>query len=157
MNTTHGAAGEQSKLEVSVTRKDEKTLSLRYRFDNEGARNAFLFNKLYRGISDRGVYSTDTNLVNIEMGQEGEIVISKKIVPVPVEIDVEKTVTPLVTQVRPQQTFEETIVVPLPLTFKTPYLILRDSTAKGMASSRPVLIWFELGFFLRHPAARSLR
>lgn len=156
MNTTQGVSGEQSKLEVSMTRKDEKTLLVRYRFGNGNARNAFLFNKLYHGISDRGVYSTDTNLVNIEMGQEVEIVLSKKIVPVPMEIDVEKAVTPLVTQVQSHQFFEETIVVPLPLTFKTSYLIPRYSTAKDMVSSRPVSIWFELGFFFAPSGGEKL-
>lgn len=146
MNTTYGVTGKQSSLEVNLMRMDEKTLSLRYRFRNGDIRNAFLFNRLYHGVNEQSVYIVDANLVNIEMERDG-IVISKKIVSVPMEIDVEKTVTPCVTRVRPQEELEETFTIELPLKRKTPYLNLHDSVTKYALSDRRILVWFELGFF----------
>ena len=155
MHTKHGDSGSQSTLEVNLVRTDEKTLSLRYRFRNGDIRNAFLFNRLFRGINERGIYSVDANLVNIEMGKEG-IVISKKIVPVPIEIDVEKTLTPCVMKIRPEEEFEETITVPLPLKLWTPYFNPNDTALQRAKSERPLQVWFELGLFFTPPGGERL-
>lgn len=146
MHTTYGEVGQQSRLEATLVRTDEHTLSLHYRFRNEDSRSVFLFNRLYHVIDEKGVYRTDVNLVNVEMDKE-QIVISKKIVAVPIEIDVEKTVTPCVTQVRPRESFEETIMIALPLKPRNPYLSRRDSEPKPTTSNQFVEIWFESGFF----------
>lgn len=147
MHTTYGGTGQSSRLEATLTRTDEHTLSLRYQFRNEDARAAFLFNRLYHVIDEKGVYRTDVNIVNIEMDKD-QIVISKKIVAVPIEIDVEKTITPCVTPVRLHENFEESITIPLPLKIKTPYLTQRGSEPTLASSNQSFEIWFELGFFI---------
>jgi hypothetical protein len=131
-------------LTIAAELADSSTLVLRYTVRNTGNQAVYLFNRLYHSFDPaRGAFITDPNLVNVELRSEG-VVLSKKIVPVPLHIDVEKPVIPLVTRVDAGGSFEERITVRLPVRVWTPYGPDDDVPS---ASSAPRHAWFELGFF----------
>jgi hypothetical protein len=126
-------------LRVSVQAGPGK-LSLGYEFRNGSARTAFLFNVLHRPGTSGGP-QTHSNLVYV-LESGGTLVLAKKVIPVPAEVDVEKPDVPYVTRVDPGQTFRERIDLPLPLQLWSPYPAAPVSRALEMDA------WFELGFFL---------
>lgn len=147
---TLSAAGAESELAVDLRVVDDARVRLSYRFHNRSSANAYLFNKLYRDFDGKtGLYTTDTNLVYCEVVHD-RTVLSKRIVPVPDDLEVEKPVIPCVTRVRPGEWFQEEVVVALPLRPWTPYLEPKDTQLKQSALSQPVV--FELGFFVSSAA-----
>jgi hypothetical protein len=131
-------------LTVASELADSSTLVLRYTVRNTGHQAVYLFNRLYHSFDPaRGAFITDPNLVNVELRSD-EVVLSKKIVPVPPHIDVEKPVIPLVTRVDAGGRFEERIIIRLPVRAWTPYGP-DDDIPSGPSVRRHA--WFELGFF----------
>ncbi|MBZ5566081.1 MAG: hypothetical protein LAP13_27140 [Acidobacteriia bacterium] len=131
-------------LEASIVDQSESTLIMQYVFKNDSPQNAYLFNKLYKGWEEQGFYSTGRDIVYVEMDAT-QAVVSKKIIPVPPDMEVEKPVIPCVTLVRAGEKFEETISINLPLKTWTPYLRSRGAAAREFVAALP--LWFELGFF----------
>lgn len=115
-------------------------LTVGYEFRNRSSKTAFLFNLLHR-TGPSGGPEPSTDLVYIH-ASGGNLVLSKKIFPVPANIDVEKPNVPYVTRVEPGQTFREKFTVPLPLKPYTPY------PAPPAAPPNEAIVFFELGFFL---------
>ncbi len=144
MNQMLQAESGSHKLEVRIISQDDVSLVFQYAFYNNAQRNAYLFNKLYRGFDEQGKYRTERNLVYIEIDST-QATIGKKVIPVPDDLDVEKPIIPCVTLVRPGEKFEETVSVPLPLKAWTPYLRPKGDRARESAAKVP--IWFEIGFF----------
>jgi hypothetical protein len=138
------AEAERCKLEVQAVLESPTLMKLTYVFSNGNSRNAYLFNRLYRGINAQGAYQTSRDLVYVEAEKE-KATISKKIVPVPPLVSVEKPEIPCATCVRPGERFTETLSVPLPLVPYTPYLEPPSQAAKGTMQCR---VWFEIGFFI---------
>jgi len=139
-------AGALDRCELTVVSElaDSSTLILRYTVRNKGNEAVYLFNRLYHSFDpERGEFITDPNLVNVELRSDG-VVLSKKIVPVPPHMDVEKPVIPLVTRVDAGERFEEWITVRLPVRVWTPYGP-DDDVPSASSVRRPA--WFELGFF----------
>ena len=126
-------------LQIDV-RPSSQALLVEYRFTNRSRRTAFLFNVIHRA-GPSGNREPDVNLVYVQLAGDS-VVLSKKIIPVPPDIDVEKPDVPYVTRVDPGQTFAETINAPLPLKLYAPY---ETSAAPVMGEAE---VWFELGFFL---------
>jgi hypothetical protein len=141
------------RLEVEVLRADEEALDLRYSFHNGGQRSAYLFNRIYSEIDAVGVFRTDRDRVYVEVGPKS-VMLSKKIFPVPQDIDVEQPVVPLATRVAPGESVVETIKLRVPLTPHTPYL--RGAAPDPQAAPQVSTVEFELGFFVVPPEREHL-
>jgi hypothetical protein len=113
------ASDDYAALAVSVDIAVER-MTLTYEFKNHSALELFLFNRLFRLFND-GSYPVDPNRVEIEI-REQRIVVSKKLVPIPDDMDVEHPHIPCASRVAPGETFAERICVALPLVPRTPYL-----------------------------------
>ncbi len=131
-------------LEASIADQGPDKLTLQYAFHNGSTQNVYLFNKLYKGWEEQGFYSTGRDLAYVEMDAT-QAVVSKKIISVPPDLEVEKPVIPCVTLVRAGEKFEESFSVTLPLKTWTPYLRSRGRAVTPSVAARP--LWFELGFF----------
>jgi hypothetical protein len=153
MDQTLVAELSQCRLEVRIKRIDAASLELCYTLQNQAQQNAYFFNLLYDGINEQGVYKTDRNLVYVEF-KDSQVTLSKKIIPVPADIEVEKPVLPCTTLVRPAQRFEENITIRLPLRPWTPYFKPGDAALKATPVLRQV--WFEIGFFVAPKQSDSL-
>jgi len=140
-------------LRVAVTAQEGRALFLTYTFENGSAQNAYLFNLLFERIGDGPVFLTDANAVHVE-ADDGDVVLSQKIVPVPEGLKVEKPAVPCTTLVKPGERFQQTVALELPLRVRTPYCRYEE---KDLAD-RPVLrkAFFELGFFLATREGESL-
>jgi hypothetical protein len=144
MNSTMSASTRECRLEVTVS-ESQGSLVIVYRFFNNSPRNGYLFNKQCANVGNDGVYRTQRDLLNVEVLHR-EVIVSKKIVPVPPDLDVEKPNIPCVTLVRGRTQFEETIRVKLPLKPYTPYAKPRDTDLAASPVSLPLA--FELGYFV---------
>lgn len=111
-----------------------------YEFHNRSGKTAFLFNLLHRSGPSGGP-EADVNLVYAQQSGDS-VVLSKKIFPVPSNVDVERPDVPYVSRVEPGQVFREKFSVPLPLKLWTPY---PGPTAPALPQAS---VSFELGFFL---------
>jgi len=133
-------------LAVEVVPLPPPQFAFKYTFRNGGRLNAFLFNRLYRRLVPGPVFETDANLVYVEVNTSS-VRLSKKTIPVPDDICVEKPVIPCATLVKPDGTFTETVSVVLPLESRTPYPGVR---ARRELCEDPELLdaYFELGFVL---------
>lgn len=118
-------------------RAERGALVLGYEFRNRSARVAFLFNVLHRGAE------ADANLIYAQ-AVGGVLLLSKKIIPVPADVDVEKPDVPYVTRVESGATFREKLDVPVPVKLWAPYKGAVGTAAEGTELDA----WFELGFFL---------
>jgi hypothetical protein len=152
MDMTKSATAGPYRLEVTA-RPSGGTLAVVYRFFNDGARNVYLFNRLYTGIGNDGLYQTRRDLLNVEIDRT-HIILSKRIFGVPPDLDVERPNVPCVTLVRPKSHFEETIHLALPLKPVNPYHLPDDAHLAGPPLTPP--LWFELGYFVAPPESDAL-
>jgi hypothetical protein len=116
------------------------SIRLVYEFRNRSGNTAFLFNLLFRDNST-GSPVADSNLVYV-VQSGNSITLSKKVIPVPGNMLVEKPEIPFLTRVDAGQVFRESLSIPLPLRLYSPY---SEETASSLGEA-PVS--FELGFFL---------
>jgi hypothetical protein len=158
MSSSQIAQRESCTLALESHVDAQNHLILRYLFHNYTGHDVYLFNRLYRMIEKGPVFNTDPNLVNIEDLPSG-ILVSKKIIAVPSDVDVEKPLIPCSSLVKSGASFIETIQLPLPLSIWTPY-----SGHLGQASGPSIVrkrAWFELGYFVSsttsHLLAKSVR
>jgi hypothetical protein len=140
------------RLDVEVLGVDAKGLDLQYSFHNSGDRSAYLFNRIFSRIDGSGVFLTDKDSVYTMVESEG-VTVSKKIFPVPRDIDVEKLTVPAATRVAPGETAHEALHLELPLIPDTPYLRQRPDLG---AAPRTLPLFFELGFYLVPPEGERL-
>lgn len=115
-------------------------LLLGYEFRNRSSKTAFLFNVIHR-TGPSGGPEADANLVYVQPSA-GTVVLGKRIIPVPADVDVEKPEVPYVTRVEPGEVYRERLNLQLPLRIFTPYK-LRTPVSMAEAAA-----YFELGFFL---------
>jgi len=141
MQTTLTTSALDCDLRVAA-RGERGALVLGYEFRNRSARVAFLFNVLHRGAD------ADANLIYAQSAG-GVLLLSKKIIPVPANVDVEKPDVPYVTKVEPGDTFREKLEVTVPVKLWAPYAGTAGTAAEGMELDA----WFELGFFLAPDAS----
>jgi len=131
-------------LEVRVVRQEGDTLILQYAFHNKGQQNTYLFNRVFKGLDDQGKYRTHGDFVYVELDSV-QVVISKKVMPVPPDVEVEKPVVPCVSLVRPGEKCEEQFAVSLPLKAWTPYRRSEGDETEESVTALP--LWFEVGYF----------
>jgi hypothetical protein len=152
MGSSQTAQKDECKLVVESRLDPQNALVLHYTFQNNTGHYVYLFNRLYKEIEQGPLFGTDPNLVNIEILPKG-LLISKKIVAVPPDIDVEKPHLPCSSLVKSGDSLSETIHLSLPLSAWTPYL-----GGSGQTSSQVVRrkAWFEIGYFVSSAASESL-
>lgn len=151
--SSHMAQKDNCKLVVDVRLDGEKDFVLHYTLQNKSGRDIYVFNRLYREIHEGPLFDTDPNLANIELVPKG-ILISKKIVPVPADIDVEKPHLPCATLVKSGADTSETMRLSLPLLPWTPYMNGAPRQDSTQISRRKA--WFELGYFIAGAGSESL-
>ena len=120
------------------------SLQLHYRVQNTSDHVLFLINRFWTSITIEGQYQVQPNMVNVQVGPE-RVTISKTVVPVPDDMDVESHYTPCMSRLEPNETYEETLEIPVPLVPFTWYLTSWDESvpvSKGLL--RP--LYFELGY-----------
>jgi hypothetical protein len=141
------------RLRVDVLEATRESLELRYTFQNGGDRSAYLFNHLFTDFDAPGVIQDDKDRVYVTADREG-VVLSKKIFPVPRDMDVEQPNVPAATRVARGETASETIRLKLPLSPDNPY----DRGAKPAPWVRPktLPVSFELGFLRVPPEGEKL-
>ena len=136
------------RLDLEVQQTGKTPLRLSYVLRNTTSQNVYLINKLYSDLEagpDGVVFVTDPNLVYVDV-REGGVVLSKRIVPVPEDMDVELPEVPCASVVTPGGQFQETIEVALPVRPRTPYLGKPKNGWRDQPS--PHRVWFELGYCL---------
>ena len=138
---------------MEVVQETAVQFVIRYRFNNRSDRNSYVFNRLYSGIDEKGVFQVDPNRIYVQL-ERGAAILCKQIIPVPDEVDVECPVVPCATLVRPREVTEEVISVGLPVFLQTPYTGFRVSALRDTQEGFPVN--FQLGFFLVQPEQDAL-
>ena len=86
--------------------------------------------------------------------EKGNVILSKKIIPVPAGTLVEKPIIPCVSKVKAGLGFKETILVKIPLKPWTPYFMPLDEDLAEAPVEKQVFL--ELGFFLAPPEGDKL-
>jgi hypothetical protein len=133
------ATAQDCDLRVAV-QATPTSLLVGYEFRNRSNRTAFLFNVVHR-TGPSGGPEADANLLYVQPAA-GSVILGKRIIPVPPDVDVEKPEVPYVTRVEPGEAFRERISLMLPLRIFTPY---KQRTPVQMTEAAA---YFELGFFL---------
>ncbi|MEZ4297452.1 MAG: hypothetical protein R3B70_20990 [Polyangiaceae bacterium] len=105
-------------LDTTVT-ADSAHLSIRYRIKNTGPATAYLLNRAHRTDST-GAPQIDKDFAYVYVTAQG-VTVEKAIPEIPAGLAPTEPVAPHVTPVRPGDTFEETVSLPLPLTDSRPY------------------------------------
>jgi hypothetical protein len=139
------------RLNITAQAIDASALHLSYEFRNPTESEAWLFNRLYRDLDQQGRYSVDPNLVYVRI-ENGQVVLSKRIIPVPDEIDVEKPILPCVTRVMPGGHFAESMRIELPLSVWSPY----SSDVHPAETVVDMVALFEIGYFLGTSQTKDL-
>lgn len=122
---------------------DTSRLSISYVVENRSAVFLYPFNRLYRRYEAPN-YPVDPDRVEVEI-REGRAIVSKKLVPVPDDMEVEFVHIPCMTELPQGASFEERVSVPLPLVPRTPY-----ERSLGMTGRRRPLL-FQLGYAVGGP------
>ncbi|MDQ2770397.1 MAG: hypothetical protein M3Y54_07850 [Bacteroidota bacterium] len=137
-------------LEVSAEYPTPNRLRLSYRVHNRAARPIYLFNRLYTDILPGKVFAVDPQLAHIRQARH-QVVVSKAIVPVPDGLEVEYRYVPCMSKLLPNETFEESFDLALPvspLSAYTPWLLRADPVASELL--------FKIGYFVAAPEAENL-
>jgi hypothetical protein len=151
VNSNTSAEQSNCRLDVEVLQSTNDQVKLRYTFSNRGTQNVYLFHRLYEKLDDKKVFQTSVNKVYVEFDGSRAIV-SKKIFPVPRDIDVEKTNVPCASVVKPNDKITETLELKLPLVPQNPY---PGKKSPGLAAV-DVEMYFELGFVALPPDGEKL-
>lgn len=138
------ATGEACRLEVATAVAGTDTLILSYLFRNGSLNPVFVFNRLYKGLDDDRRYKVDPNLIYVQLDGT-QIILSKKVIPVPEDVDVEKPEVPLVTYLPPQGTVQEKLTLKLPLRLRAPYTSTKPKPV--LPKLDQLKFYFEIGFF----------
>jgi len=152
MGSSQTAQKDDCKFVVESRLDPQGGLVLHYTFQNNSGHQIYLFNRLYKEIEEGPLFDTDPNLVNIELFPKG-LLISKKIIAVPPDVDVEKPLLPCTSLVRPGDSLSETIQLSLPLTTWTPYLVHSGPPPSQVIRRKAR---FEIGYFVSSDASQSL-
>lgn len=133
-----------AQLEVRIESASPGRLTIDFVLTNVSLSPLFAFNQVYRRIEPTGRYPVDSDLVYIEKSADGAI-ISKKIVAVPEDVDVEKPIVPCATEIAPGASLHETLTVDWPFETWTPYDSPLQRRGEKLAPETP--FYFQLGYF----------
>ncbi len=140
-----------ARLEAELETREAGRLTLRYKFYNKSdSRSAYLFNLLYEEVDETTGYMVDKNFFYVEF-EDDKVLMSKKLVPVPPLVFVEKLNIPCVTRVRPGESFEESLTIVSPLSLRNPYL--QAGQGKRYVIFEKHKLFFELGYFFAYPGS----
>lgn len=120
------------------------SLQLHYRVKNTSDYVLFLMNGFWNAVTMDGQYQVQPNKANVQVGPD-RVTISKKVVPVPEDMEVEFHYTPCMSRLGPHETYEETLEIAVPVVPFTWYLAPWD---EPVPASKGVLrpLYFELGY-----------
>lgn len=133
-------ASHQCELKVAKTVIGASSLSFEWSLRNLGTQSVYIFHRLFNEIVD-DVFETSPNFVYIEFDSDGTL-ISKKIFPVPDDIDVESRVVPCASRLGPNESYEERVEIPLPLRLSNPYGGKKPRDTERMNQK----VWFQIGW-----------
>jgi hypothetical protein len=138
-------------LSAQLRQIDDRLLNLTYQVQNTSDRTMYLFDVLH-GEFDGSVFPlVDACYATIEQGQ---LVLSRQIVPVPDDVLVDVENIPFVTAMRPGASIEKTVKQPKPVFPWTPYTDHDNiPEPKGVLQMN---VWFRLGYFLAAPGTSEL-
>jgi hypothetical protein len=125
-------------------------LHLDYFVTNRTNSEMFVFNRLYDDVDDHGNYRVGKDVCNVEISDR-QIIVSKKISPVPRLLLVETANIPCVSAIPAGGTASEAIELRVPLSQWTPYA---QDAKRNHVESLP--LFFEIGYFIGQHGTRSL-
>jgi len=132
------ATAQDCDLRVAI-QASPTSLLLGYEFRNRSDKTAFLFNVINRPAPD--AQQALSNQIYVQpVG--GAVILGKKIIPVPSNMDVYKPSVPYVTRVEPGGVYVEKMSLMLPLRVFAPY------SSGTQVTPAEAAVYFELGFFL---------
>ena len=134
---------EEYRFNLLVHLENKLKLVLSYNFLSKNLNNIYLFNKIYYEIDENDIFLTSKSSVYSEYS-DGEIIICKKIISVPDDIDVEKPTIPCASKVEPNNKYEECLSLDLPITPMTPYFVPGDYDFIKLPYDLEA--YFEIGF-----------
>lgn len=135
-------------------RRDGDSLQIQWSLLNRGANPVFLFDGIYRVNGDD--MDVSPNLVYVEPAGS-QVILGKKLVPVPQGMLVEKKVVPLMSRVLPGERVERSTVVSLPLKLWTPYLSDDPQIEQKTQGLRDTVSgYFEIGLVVTPPEGAAL-
>jgi hypothetical protein len=140
----------EARLEAAGAISDGR-LRIDYEVKNTGKQAIYVFNKLYTKIDHNGVWHVDPNRVYIILSA-GKLILAKRVIPVPDDLDVEKPEVPCVTKIDPERSFRETVTLQLPLSPWTPY---QPKPLGSLQTSQAEFTW-EIGYFVEKPGTSKL-
>jgi len=101
-------------LEAHAALISPASLQLHYRVQNTSDHVLFLLNRFWTSTTLAGQYQVQPNITNVQVGAN-RVTISKAVVPVPNNREVEKHYTPCLSRLGPHETYEETLEIAVPL------------------------------------------
>jgi hypothetical protein len=137
-------------LFISNATVDQNELRFTYSILNRASVPIYLFNLIDEGYDSKFGYKINQQRCNVQLVHSTAL-ISKKIMPVPADMDVEMKNIPCVTRVLPGDKFSENLMLPLPLQSWTPYR--RTGSAENDPRPFSAHAYFEIGYF--HGADRT--
>ncbi len=132
----------QVKLSVEIVNRTNKELVLHYEVRNNLPEDIYLLNRLYH-TDVKGNRTIDPNLVYITF-ENKTVYLSKKMIEVPEEIDVECPEIPYLTLLKRGEIYGEMLNIPVPLKKYTPYIMQAKKEKFKMCSE----IVFSIGYFI---------
>lgn len=137
-------------LEVTVDYPERTRLRLTYTVKNRSALPVYLFNQLYTELLPGKVFAIDPQVVHVRQAGS-QVIFSKAIVPVPGGLEVEYRYVPCLSKLLPNETFEESFEVALPVSpysAYTPWLLRHAPEDRALS--------FEVGYFAATPQAETM-
>jgi hypothetical protein len=126
-----------------------RRLTLSYAVSNRAGRPLFLFNQLHGEFEGDGFPLRTGGYVELE---NGSVVVSTKLFPVPDDMDVEKPNIPFLTRLEPNGSFKGLLTLELPLSPISPYV---DAERDGRGETESRNLYFEMGYFLGGPQVEA--
>lgn len=133
--------GRDVNLRFVILELNEDVLRVGYQAENVSDSDLYVFNRLYRDVSDEGVFNLDPNLVYIYV-EDGVVHLTKRIADIPLGILVEIPIVPCVTLLPHGERLSETLSLKLPLRSFDPYQPETEATIASIDS-----LAFSLGYF----------
>jgi hypothetical protein len=137
------------RLEATATAGQDR-LRINYEIRNNRQEAVYVFNKLTKQ-DEQGNLQVDPNRIYVLF--DGKVaILSKQVIPVPEDKDVEAPEIPCVTRIEPGKSIRETVVVELPLAPWTPYQPAPTKIAPTMDAE----VALQIGFFIEKPGTAKL-
>lgn len=128
-------------LNTEIISKTETKVVIEYQLRNNSDSSIYLFDILFAGWTNQGIPIADDQEV-YRLIINGEIVLSRKVLPVPDDIDLEIRQYPLMIRVNPGQTHISSFEVKLPCRIYDPY----DYKPEKVAEIKELPWSLELGY-----------